>query len=100
VPVDEEVGGRAVDELVALLGDLLPLRRDDALAVDVARDGDLLEEDVLDPALVDQLADLPDPLLPPAVAAGGVERRQRVRDRTLREDALNLRGPRLDDGYT
>jgi hypothetical protein len=63
VPVDEEVGGRAVDELVAVLGDLLPLRRDDALAVDVTRDRDLLEEDVLDPALVDQPADLPDLLL-------------------------------------
>ena len=67
VPVDEEVRGRAVDELVAVLGDLLPLRRDDALAVDVTRDRDLLEEDVLDPALVDQPADLPDLLLPAGV---------------------------------
>ena len=83
LPVDEQVGGRAVDELVALLGDLLPLRRDDALAVDVTRDRDLLEEDVLDAALVDQLADLPDLLQPIRIVPGLVERREGIGDRPL-----------------
>ena len=46
--VGEEVGGRPVDELVALLGDLGEERRHDALAHDAPGDGDLLEEDVLD----------------------------------------------------
>ena len=91
VPVDEEVGGRAVDELVALLGDLLPLGRDNALAVDVTRDGDLLEEDVLDAAFVDELADLPDLLQPIWIVPSLLERREGIVDGPLAEDALNLR---------
>jgi hypothetical protein len=89
-PVDEQVGGRAVDELVALLGDLLPLRRDDALAVDVAGDRDLLEEDVLDPALVDQAADPADLLEPALIVPGLLERRERIGDRPSLEYLLNL----------
>ena len=46
--VGEEVRGRAVDELVALLRHLGEERRDDALAHDAPGDGYLLEEDVLD----------------------------------------------------
>ena len=46
--VGEQVGGRAVDELVALLGDLREERRNDALAHHPAGDRDLLEEHVLD----------------------------------------------------
>jgi hypothetical protein len=38
VAVGEEVRGRAVDELIALLGHLREERRDDALAHDAARD--------------------------------------------------------------
>ena len=47
--VGEQVGGRAVDELVAPLGDLGEERGDDALAHHAAGDRDLLEVDVLDP---------------------------------------------------
>src|SRR5947207_5077787 len=91
VPVDEEVGGGAVDELVAGLGDVLPLGRSHALAVDVPGDGDLLEEDVLDPALVDLLPDLPDLLEPSWIVAGLLERRERIGDRPLRKHLLDLR---------
>ena len=90
LPIDEQVGGRAVDELVALLGDLLPLRRDDALAVHVTRDGDLLEEDVLDAALVDQLAELVDPFEAVRVVSGLFERRKRIGNGAFAEDPLNL----------
>jgi hypothetical protein len=90
VAVDEEVGGGAVDELVAGLGDVLPLGRGDPLAVHVARDGDLLEEDVLDAPLVDQLPDLSDLLEASRIGAGLLERRERIRDRPLREHALHL----------
>ena len=88
--IDEQVGGRAVNELVALLGDLLPLRRDDALAVDMTRDRDLLEEDVLDAPLVDELAELPDLLEPLRIVSGLIERRERIGNGPLREDSLNL----------
>jgi len=90
VPVDEEVGRRAVDELVSRRRDVLPLRRHDALAVDVARDGDLLEEDVLDPALVDQLAELADPLEPLGIVSSLLQGRERIGDLTFREHALDL----------
>jgi len=57
----------------------------------MARDGDLLEEDVLDPELVDLLADRPDPLAPARVVPGLVQGRKRIRDRPLGENFLNLR---------
>src|SRR5581483_3673257 len=95
--VDEEIRGRAVHELVAGLGDPLPLRRSDTLAVDVAGDGDLLEEDVLDPPLVDQAADLPDLLEARRVVPREIERRVRVRHRPFREHLLNLCRTLLDD---
>ena len=60
VPVGEEVGGRAVDELEALLGDRLPVLGRDALAHDPARDGGELVVDVLDARGVDLLADVAD----------------------------------------
>ena len=64
VTVDEEVRRRAVDELEAILRDLLPVRRRDALAHDPAGDGRELVVDVLDPLGVDALAHLGD-LVPP-----------------------------------
>src|SRR5207245_2239376 len=91
IPVDEEVGRRPVDELVTGLGDSVPHRRRDPLAVNVARDGDLLEEDVLDPELVDPLADRPDPLAPAGIVPGLVQSRKRIRNRPLGENLLNLR---------
>ena len=57
VPVDEQVGRRAVDELEALGRHRLPVLRRDALAHDPARDGGELVVDVGDPQAVDLLAD-------------------------------------------
>ena len=99
VSVDEEIGGRAVDELVAVLGHLLPLGRGDALPVHVPGDRDLLEEDVLDPLLVDLLADRLDLLAAAGSFPGLLERRERVGDRPLREDVLHLREAGLDSGH-
>jgi hypothetical protein len=95
--VDEEVGGRAVHELVAGLGDLLPLRRGNALSVHVAGDRHLLEEDVLDPLLVDQLADLANLVETGRVVPRDVQRRIRVRHRAFRQNFLDLRRTLLDD---
>ena len=79
VAVGEEVRGRAVDELVALLRDLREEGRDDALAHHAAGDRYLLEEDVLDPFGLDPLGDLVDLLLAPWLVArllqGGGRRR-------------------------
>ena len=88
--VDEEVGGGAVDQLVAVLGDPIPHARRDALAVHVARDRDLLEEDVLDALLVDQTANLADLVEPRRVAPRLVQCRERVGDRALRKHFLDL----------
>ena len=74
--VGEEVGGGAVDELVAALGDLPEERGDDALAHHPARDRDLLEEDVLDPLALDPARDLLDPLAAAGLVAGLLERRR------------------------
>src|SRR5207247_1155235 len=90
LPIDEQIGGCAVDELVALLGHLLPLRRDHTLPVHVTRDGNLLEEDVLDPALVDELAELANPFEPVWIVPGLIERRKRIGNGPLAEDPLNL----------
>ena len=90
MPVDKEVRGRPVDELVARLGDVFPLRRHDAFAIDVARDGNLLEEDVLDSALVDQLANLADSREPLGIVSSLLQGREGIRDRTFREHALDL----------
>jgi hypothetical protein len=97
--VDEEIGSRPVDELIAILGHLLPLGRGDALAVHVAGNRDLLEEDVLDPFLVDLLADRLDLLAAAGIVPGLLERRDRVRDRPLCEDVLHLREAGLDSGH-
>ena len=72
--VGEEVGGGAVDELVALLGDLREEGGDDALAHHAAGDGDLLEEDVLDALGLDPLDDLLDLLAPAGLVASLLER--------------------------
>ena len=60
VPVGEEVGGRAVDELEALRGHALPVRGGHALAHDPARDRDELVVDVRDALGVDATPDLGD----------------------------------------
>src|SRR5215472_15781320 len=58
VAVDEEIGGRAIDQLEAPLGDALPMIGRHALADDATRDGNELVVDVLDPQLLDLLPDL------------------------------------------
>ena len=68
-PVDEQVGGGAVDQLIALLGHLGKERRHHALAHHAARDRHLLEEDVLDPLGLDPAGDLLDALAPPWLVA-------------------------------
>ena len=68
--IGEQVGGSAVDELVAARGHLREPTGDDALAVDVPADRDLLEEDVLDPLALDAGGDLGDLLAPPGSVAG------------------------------
>src|SRR5919201_2693057 len=95
--VHEEVGGRAVDELVAGFRDPLPLRRRDALPIDVPGDRDLLEEDVLDPVFVDVLADLVDLLSADVIVPFLLERRVRICDRALREHLLDLGRTLVDD---
>ena len=55
--VHEQVHGGAIDELEALPGDALPVVRRDALAHDPAGDRDELQIEILDPQLVDLLAD-------------------------------------------
>ena len=66
--VDEQVRRRPVDELEALVRDVLPVRRRDALAHDATRDGDELVVHVLDAGGVDLLADLLDRLVPALLA--------------------------------
>ena len=80
VAVGEEVRGRAVDELVALLGDLREEARDDALAHDAAGDRDLLEEDVLDALGLDASRELLDLLAAAGLVARLLERRGRRGD--------------------
>ena len=65
VPVDEEVGGRAVDELEALARHRLPVRGGHALAHDPARDRDELVVDVRHARSVDLLAHVLDQLIAP-----------------------------------
>ena len=65
VTVGEEVRGRAVDELQALLGHPLPVHRRDALTHDPAGDGDELVVDVLDSLGVDPPTDLGNLLVSP-----------------------------------
>ena len=77
VPVGEQVGGRAVDELEALLGGALPMVGGDALADDAAGDRDELVVDVGDAQLVDLLADLLDQLGAPVGADILVDRQLR-----------------------
>ena len=60
VPVGEEVGGRAVDELESLRGHALPVRGGDALAHDPARHRDELVVDVRHALGVDATPDLCD----------------------------------------
>ncbi len=72
--VDEEVGGGAVDELVALLGDLREEGGDDSLPHHTTRHRHLLEEDVLDALGLDALGDLLDLLAPARLVAGLLER--------------------------
>ena len=62
-PVDEEIHGRAVDELEALLRHGFPMVGRDALAHDAAGHRHELQVEILDPELVDLLADLLDELL-------------------------------------
>ncbi len=60
VPVGEEVGGRAVDELESLRGHALPVRGGDALAHDPAGDRDELVVDVRHALGVDAPPDICD----------------------------------------
>src|SRR5262245_22168365 len=53
VPVDEQVGGRAVDQLESTLGDGLPVIRRDPLADDPSGHGHELVVDVGDAELLD-----------------------------------------------
>jgi hypothetical protein len=89
VAIREQIGGRAVDELVATLGDLREPARDHALAVDVAADRDLLEEDVLDPLALDLGVDLGDPLAAPRGGARLGKRLRRGIDTRRLEHALH-----------
>jgi hypothetical protein len=89
VAVGEQVRRRAVDELVALLGDLREEARDDALAHDAAGDRDLLEEDVLDALGLDPARDLLDLLAAPGLVASLLERRRRRGDARAGEDGFD-----------
>ena len=89
VAVGEEVRGRAVDELVALLRDLREEARDDALAHHAAGDGDLLEEDVLDALGLDAPRELLDLLAAAGLVARLLERRGRRGDPRAFEDRLH-----------
>ena len=97
--IGEQVGHRAVDELIAALGDLREERGDDTLAHDPAGDRDLLEEDVLDPLGLDPLRQRLDALAAPGLRAGLLERRRRGRDPRAggdRRDGAAERGRRLE----
>ena len=89
--IGEEVSGGPVDELVAALGDLREPARNDSLAVDVAADRDLLEEDVLDPLALDQLGDLGDLLGAPGGLASLLQRLRGGLDLGRVEHSLHLR---------
>jgi hypothetical protein len=89
VAVGEEVRRRAVDELVALLGDLREEARDHALAHHAAGDGDLLEEDVLDALGLDAPRELLDLLAAAGLVARLLERRRRRGDARAGEDRLD-----------
>ena len=87
--IGEQVGGRAVHELVALLGHLREERRHDTLAHHPPGDRHLLEEHVLDALGLDPLGDLLD-LLPPARCVTRLlERRRRRRDPRAVEHRLD-----------
>src|SRR5262249_60605184 len=64
VAVDEEIGGRAVDQLEAAFRHALPMVGRHALADDAPPNRDELVVDILDPPLLDLLANLLDE--PPA----------------------------------
>src|SRR5215207_674992 len=88
--VDEEIGGGAVDELIALLRDLREEGGDNALPHDASRYRDLLEEDVLDALRLDLLGDRLDLLTPTGPIARLLERlRGHSGARTL-EDGPNV----------
>jgi hypothetical protein len=72
--IDEQVGGGAVHELVALLGDLREEGGDDALPHHAAGYRHLLEEDVLDALGLDPLGDRLDLLTASGLIAGLLER--------------------------
>ena len=75
--VGEEVGGGAVDQLISLFGDLREEGRDHALAHHAPGDRDLLEEDVLDPLVLDPLGDLLDLLGASLLGSRFLQRRGR-----------------------
>ena len=58
VPIDEEIDGRAVDELEATFGDALPVIGRNALAANAAGNRYELQVEVIDAESVDHLADL------------------------------------------
>ena len=80
VAIGEQVGGGAVDQLVALLGHLREERGHDALAHHPAGHRDLLEEHVLDALGLDPPRQLLDLLGAPRRVARLLERRRRGRD--------------------
>ena len=73
MPVDEQVDGRAVDELEAALGHRFPVIRRDAFAADPAGDRDELEIKVLDPHFVDLAAHLFDQIVPAVLLHKGFD---------------------------
>ena len=84
--VGEQVCRGAIDELIALLGDLREEVGYDALAHHATGHGHLLEEDVLDPLVLDAAGDLLDALAPARGVACLLERRGRQRRSGRLED--------------
>ncbi len=78
MPVEEQVDGRAVDELEALPGDGLPMVGRNALAHDPPGDRDELQVEVLDPQLVDLRADLLDQIIAPRGVDEGLDVHRRL----------------------
>src|SRR5207248_11428238 len=98
--VGEQVGRRAVYELVALAGHLREEGRHDALAHHAPGNGYLLEEDVLDPLALDAVGDLGDALDAARLVARLLERRRRGLRRRRGEHRLHRPAQRrLVSGY-
>ena len=73
MPVQEQVDGRAVDQLEAAFGDQFPVIRRDALAADPAGDRYELHVEILDSQFVDLAAHLFDQLVPAVLLHKGFD---------------------------